>query len=201
MGWADSAFGSSRSGLQFQSSAGYGVAASERSTVLLSATYTGRVESGELHNAVLNAAIRYYAEQSSHWLFFTTLVGATAHRLDLENQLLLGGTNGLRGYPLRYQGGDARALVTIEQRYFSDWYPFRLFRVGAAAFFDAGRTWGSAPLSTPSLGLLKDAGFGLRIGNSRSGLGNVIHVDLAFPFDGDSNIKRVQFLIQTEQSF
>ena len=192
VGWADSALGSSRSGLQFQTSAGYGVAASERSTVLLSATYTGRVESGE---------IRYYAEQSSHWLFFTTLVGAAGQRLDLENQLLLGGTNGLRGYPLRYQGGDARGLLTIEQRYFSDWYPFRLFRVGAAAFFDAGRTWGSAPLATPSLGLLKDAGFGLRIGNSRSGLGNVVHVDLAFPFDGDSGIKRVQFLIQTEQSF
>jgi hypothetical protein len=29
----------------------------------------------------------------------------------------------------------------------------------------------------------------------------VIHVDLAFPFNGDSTIKRVQFLIQTEHSF
>ena len=201
LGWADSALGSSRSGLQFQTSAGYAALASERSTLLLSAAYTGRVENGDLHNAVLNAAIRFYAEQSSHWLFFTTLVGAAGHRLDLENQLLLGGTNGLRGYPLRYQGGDARGLLTIEQRYFSDWYPFRLFRVGGAAFFDAGRTWGSAPLATPSLGLLKDVGFGLRIGNSRSGLGNVIHVDLAFPLDGDSSIKRVQFLVQTEESF
>jgi len=28
-----------------------------------------------------------------------------------------------------------------------------------------------------------------------------VHVDLAFPFNGDTSIKRVQFLVQTEQSF
>jgi hemolysin activation/secretion protein len=89
----------------------------------------------------------------------------------------------------------------VEQRYFTDWYPFRLFRVGGAIFYDMGRTWGSAPLAQPSLGLLKDAGFGLRFGNSRSGLGNVIHVDLAFPLDGGSGISKVQFLVQTEATF
>ncbi len=64
-----------------------------------------------------------------------------------------------------------------------------------------GRTWGSAPLAQPSLGLLKDVGFGLRLGNARSGLGNVIHIDLAFPLDGDSSIQHVQFLVQTEVRF
>ena len=33
--------------------------------------------------------------------------GTTGHNLDLDNQILLGGDNGLRGYPLRYQGGDS----------------------------------------------------------------------------------------------
>ena len=37
--------------------------------------------------------------------------------------------------------------------------------------------------------------------DARSGLGNVIHVDLAFPFNGDPSIRRVQFLVQTEQEF
>lgn len=63
------------------------------------------------------------------------------------------------------------------------------------------RTWGGAPFARPSLGLLRDAGFGLRLGNARSSLGNVIHVDLAFPFDGDPSIKRVQFLVETKQEF
>ena len=92
-------------------------------------------------------------------------------------------------------------LASLEERYFSDWYPLRLLRVGAAVFVDVGRTWGSAPLAEPNLGILRDLGFGLRFGNSRSGLGNIIHVDLAFPLDGDPSIKRVQFLVTTRQTF
>jgi hypothetical protein len=44
-------------------------------------------------------------------------------------------------------------------------------------------------------------GFGLRIGNSRSGLGNIIHVDLAFPLDGGTSIHKIQFLIVTKETF
>ena len=201
VGYADAAVGSSRSAILLQSSAGRGFRDGGTSTLLLAGTFTGRVEAGELTNGLLSGSARYYVEQSSNWLFFTTLVGTRGWRLDLEDQVLLGGDNGLRGYPLRYQDGTARALMTVEQRFFTDWYPFRLFRVGAAVFADAGRTWGTAPLATPSLGLLSDAGFGLRLGNARSGLGNVVHVDLAFPFNGDNSIKRVQFLVQTEQRF
>ena len=156
---------------------------------------------GRLDNGISDAAVRYYVEQSKNWLFFATLVGTRGWNLDLDNQVLLGGDNGLRGYPLRYQDGTARALFSVEQRYFTDWYPFRLFRVGGAVFFDTGRVWGSAPLAQPNLGQLSDAGFGLRFGNARSGLGNVVHVDLAFPLNGDPTINKVQFLIQTEKSF
>ncbi len=201
LGWAAASFGSGQSALIFAGSVGHGAALSERATLLSNLNLAGRVESGALRNSVLGANTRYYVQQSKHLLFFTTLEAAYGRNLDLDNPLLLGGDNGLRGYPLRYQGGNARALLTIEQRYFSDWYPFRLFRVGAAAFIDVGRTWGREPLNSPSLGLLKDVGVGLRFGNSRSGLGNIIHVDVAFPLDGDSSIKNVQFLIETKQRF
>jgi hypothetical protein len=200
-GWADASAGSSQSALIFQSTIGRGYR-QDGSTLLLAGDFSGRLHDGVLYNGVADASIRYYYEQSSKWLFFTTLVGTKGWRLDLDNQILLGGDNGLRGYPLRYQDGTARALFTIEQRYFTDYFPFRLWRLGGAIFFDAGRTWGQPPLAQPSLGLLKDAGFGLRIGNARSGLGNVIHVDLAFPFETQNGtIKSVQFLVQTAQSF
>jgi outer membrane protein assembly factor BamA len=201
-GYAAESLGSSTSALLFQSNASTGFGGNgRRGTLLLFWAFSGRVASGALYNGVMDGSVRYYNEQSKNWLFFTTLSGTKGWRLDLDNQITLGGDNGLRGYPLRYQDGTGRALFTIEQRYFTDWYPFRLFRVGGAVFFDAGRTWGRAPLASPSQGLLSDAGFGLRFGNSRSGLGNVIHVDLAFPFNGDPTIKRVQFLVQTEHSF
>ena len=208
VGWAAKSFGSSQSALNFMLASGDGYALSRRDTLLVSSVFTGRIQGGSLQNGVLDSAVRFYAEQSGYWpfrqgnwLFFTTLAASAGKRLDLENQILLGGDNGLRGYPLRYQDGTSRALLSLEERYFSDWYPFRLFRVGGAVFFDMGRTWGRAQLATPSLGMLKDAGFGLRFGNARSGLGNVIHVDLAFPFNGDPSIKHVQFLVQTEQEF
>jgi Surface antigen variable number repeat len=202
VGYAAAAWGSSSSAALFQTYVSTGFGGGEgRATTLLFWDFSGRVEDGALYNGIMDASVRYYNEQSKNWLFFTTLSGTKGWRLDLDNQVTLGGDSGLRGYPLRYQDGTGRALFTIEQRYFTDWYPFRLFRVGGAVFFDAGRTWGQAPLAAPSLGLLTDAGFGLRFGNARSGLGNVIHVDLAFPFNGDPTIKRVQFLVQTEHSF
>ena len=201
VGWADSALGSSRSALIVQSTAGRGFR-TDGSTLLLASDFSGRLESGVLHNGLANASVRYYYEWSSKWLFYTALSGAKGWRLDLDNQVLLGGDNGLRGYPLRYQDGTARSLFTVEQRYFTDWFPFRLWRVGGAIFFDVGRTWGQPPLAQAPLGALKDAGFGLRIGNARSGLGNVIHVDVAFPFEtAGTTIQRAQFLVTTQRSF
>jgi hypothetical protein len=76
-----------------------------------------------------------------------------------------------------------------------------LVRVGGALFGDVGRTWGRGAVGNSDPGLLRDIGFGLRLGNSRSGLGNVLHIDVAFPLDGVSAIDKVQFLIETKQSF
>lgn len=201
LGYADQAYGADRSAWIFAARASHGSGSGERSALVISGAIQGRLERGELRNAVLDSDVRYYVRQSERRLFFTTLEASVGHALDLDTQILLGGDNGLRGYPLRYQGGEARALLTVEQRYFTNWYPFRLVRVGAAAFFDIGRTWGESPVSTPSLGLLKDVGIGLRFGNSRSGLGNIIHVDLAFPLDGDSSIDDVQILLETKERF
>lgn len=201
VGYADQAYSADRSAWIFSARASHGSGSGSRSALLLSGALQGRLESGELRNAILDGALRYYVRQSERRLFFATLEGSVGRELDLDTQILLGGDNGLRGYPLRYQGGEARALLTVEQRYFTNWYPFRLVRVGAAAFFDIGRTWGESPVSTPSLGLLKDVGIGLRLGNSRSGLGNIIHIDLAFPLDGDSSIDDVQILVETKERF
>ena len=201
VGFADQAYGADRSAWIFSAGASHGFGSGARSALLLSSSLAGRLESGDLRNTVLNGAARYYIRQSERRLFFTTLEAAVGRELDRETQILLGGDNGLRGYPLRYQGGEGRALLTVEQRYFTSWYPFRLVRVGAAAFFDIGRTWGESAVGTPSQGLLKDVGIGLRFGNSRSGLGNIIHVDLAFPLDGESSIDDVQLLLETKESF
>ncbi len=108
----------------------------------------------------------------------------------------------MRGYPLRYQTGNGRALLTVEQRYFTKWSLWKLADIGGAVFFDVGRTWGNSALGpAETRGILKDVGFGLRLGNTRSALGNVLHIDIAFPLDGDSTIDDVQLLVQTKRTF
>jgi len=66
---------------------------------------------------------------------------------------------------------------------------------------DVGRTWGDDVAGHESLGWLSDVGVGLRIGNSRSGLGNVLHVDLAVPLNRQPGIDSLQLLIETRRSF
>ena len=114
----------------------------------------------------------------------------------------LGGDNGLRGYPLRYQTGDTRLQGTIEERYYTDWFPFRLLRVGGAVFFDVGRMWDGDPDASASQEGLADAGFGLRFGNARaSSIGSVLHLHLAFPLTGSSDIDSVQVLLEAQTAF
>jgi outer membrane protein assembly factor BamA len=201
LGWADRSFGSDRDALIFSTKAGRGFRVGDASTLLLDGALSGRLEQGAFRDTIIEAAARYYVQQSKRALFFASVEGTVGRNPDLDNQILLGGDNGLRGYPLRYQSGTAFSLLTLEQRYFTDWYPFRLFHIGGAAFFDVGRTWGRTDLGQSNLGLLKDVGVGLRIGNSRSGLGNVIHVDLAFPLDGDASISGMQLIVETKQKF
>lgn len=201
VGLAGTSLGSSHDALIADAAVEYGWRASDTASVLLQGTASGRLEGGSVSNGMLTTSARYYWRQSPRYLLFATAEGTIGHDLDVDNQILLGGDNGLRGYPLRYQAGHSRALLTVEQRYFTDWYPFRLFRVGAAAFFDMGRTWGEVEPAGPGDGLLRDIGIGLRIGNTRSGLGNVIHIDMAFPLDGDASIDNVQWLVETRQRF
>src|ERR1044072_4865051 len=178
-----------------------GVAIGERQSMFFDFDTLGRVEDGGLRGARAAIGTRYYFRQSPRRVLFFDFSAEQGEHLDADQQILLGGDSGLRGYPLRYQAGEGRWLFTAEQRFFTNWYPFQLCHVGAAVFYDMGATGGRDPLGTPSQGLLRDFGFGLRLGNSRSALGNVLHIDVAYPLDGDASINNVQFLIETRKSF
>jgi len=201
LGYASTSLGSDRNAWLVNAGAQTAFGTSKHSTLFLTANVGARWESDGLRNLLARMGAKYYKRQSKGRLFYASLDATYGQDLDIDNRVLLGGDNGLRGYPYRYLGGSKSALLTLEQRFFTDWYPFRLFRIGGAVFFDAGRTWGPSPAGSENPGLLKDIGFGLRIGNSRSGQGNMIHIDLAFPLDGDDSIDQVQFLIETRKSF
>ncbi|MDH3589263.1 MAG: hypothetical protein OEQ74_07655 [Gammaproteobacteria bacterium] len=201
LGWSATGLGASREALLFNTAWRNAVGLPESTLWLFDAGLSGRRERGKARNTVLRTRARFYRRQSEKRSFYVALAVDAGERLDLDNPLRLGGNSGLRGYPLAYQNGEHRALFTIEQRYFTDWYPLRLFRVGGAIFADVGRTWGRSPVGSGSLGWLKDVGFGLRLGPTRSSASRVLHVDIAFPLDGEDSIDDVQLLIEGRRSF
>jgi outer membrane protein assembly factor BamA len=200
LGWADESFGADRNAGVFAASASRGFGSLEDTALLLSAASDGRLESGDLTNAKVSVDARYYRRQSEKRTFFIGISGTRGTRLDLDNPVELGGKTGMRGYPLRYQAGESKALATIEQRYYTDWYPFRFARVGGAIFADVGQVWGANPLGEDNRGWISDVGFGLRLALTRVS-DRVVHIDVAFPLNDDPTIDNVQFLIESRKSF
>ena len=201
LGFANESIGADRDAILYAASYSVGFGDIGQTALLVSTWASGREESSGSANAIVGFNARYYSQQSEKRLFFATTRGIHGHNLDLDNPVELGGDNGLRGYPLRYQSGDASFLFTIEQRYFWDWYPFRLFRVGGAIFADVGRTWGDNPVGAESAGWLRDVGFGLRFAPTRTGTRKILHLDIAFPLDGDDSIDNVQILLTSKRTF
>jgi hypothetical protein len=167
----------------------------------LGSSASGRLEGGRLADAVITAQLRHYWHWRPWTASYASITATETERLDPDRVLVLGGEEGLRGYPLRYQTGTSSALATLEQRFFTGWYPFRLFNVGAAVFVDAGRTWGPTLSGEPPRGWLSNVGAGLRFGNSRSGLGSVIHVDFTYSLDPVPGKDRFQVFVETKQGF
>ena len=169
--------------------------------LLTSANYSAQYgnSTGDVRSA--GGAVRYFVPQHGAFLLYLAANGDVVRSPNFSDELLLGGDNGLRGYPLRYQRGRHRMLFTAEERYYSDWYPFRLFRVGVAAYYDVGRAW-TSQIANPSDRWLSDFGVGLRFLNARTSFGNILHVDLAFPLHKtDSSIRSRQLLVMTQKTF
>ena len=201
LGRALTALGSTRDLWLYSATVSDGFALSQGDNLLVSAHANGRYGSAGGESQFYGATGKYYNQQRGRGLFFASIAADTVANGEPSDQLLLGGDNGLRGYPARYQTGTHRALLSLEQRGYTDWYPFRLLRVGGAVFYDYGRAWGGVNQNTANPGWLSDVGFGLRFLVDRSARTNVLHIDLAFPLNPDPNIKSYQFIISGKASF
>jgi hypothetical protein len=201
LGYASESLGSDRNAVIATAGARTALPFNERHLMFVDAAFSGRLESGDIADGLVSGNARYYWRWHPRATFFALASGEASEALDPEEQIQLGGDSGLRGYPLRYQTGTSRALLTLEQRVYTEWFPWRLFYIGGAMFFDMGRTWGRGAVGAESRGWLKDVGIGLRLGNARGAFGSVLHFDVAFPLDRTPDIDSVQFIVETKQSF
>jgi hemolysin activation/secretion protein len=202
IGFAEKTFGSDRDATLLRASVqrGWEPGGSGR-LFQLTAIASTRHENEGFKDSVTQFDARYYRRNLNNRLLTVSLSAVDTHELDADSQVLLGGDNGLRGYPIRYQAGQDRVLFSVEERFYTEWYPWRLFRFGYAAFFDAGRVSGRDPRASAPLGMLYDAGVGLRLTVPRSSRGQIVHVDLAFPINAPPTIDNVQLIVETKGTF
>jgi outer membrane translocation and assembly module TamA len=195
------AWGSDRSDWLYLATASDGFALGSDQDVLASGTIERRIgSSGEPLNHY-GGSVRYFATHGPRAAFHASLMADRIKDAPAPDQFRLGGEDGLRGYPLNYQNGDNRVVLTLEERYYTDWYPFRLVRVGGAIFGDVGRAWGGVNQNTVNGGWLSDVGIGLRLLLDRASFAKVLHADIALPLNRAPGVKSVQFHVKTELTF
>ncbi len=199
-GWSSPRFGGDRDEALVGVQASTGLTLGKGGLLLVDSNAGTRWSGDGFANAALSGSARLYRRNFGRHLFFAELQAAAVENLDPEQQLLIGGDSGLRGYPLRFQSGDRRLLLTLEQRFYSKRELFKLATLGAAVFFDAGRAWFTAAGGQDDLGVLKDVGFGLRLSPTRSSGKTVLHLDVAFPLDAGGSIDSVQYVITTKET-
>ncbi len=159
--------------------------------------FTGNVG----YNGFIDSQNRWYAGASYSW----------AQNLPPHRQITAGGSVSLRGYPLDYLRGDELAQITLERRYFTDLHLFNVLRVGYVAFFDAAKMWGDNNRwrqmndgeFAPAKGsrMLSNVGFGLRLTSSKTHIGNVVHIDIAFPLADRDVVDGYQIRFEAQQTF
>ena len=148
---------------------------------LAQAGVTGRVADSKWENALFFANVNLFWKSSfvAPQTWVAHLEANTSRNLDGENQIQLGGNNGLRGYKNFSFNGGRSVLLNLEDRFFFPGEYFHLFRFGAAAFYDSG----SVVQEHEGFSFKKfksDVGLGLRFSSTRSQTGSVVRLDVAY---------------------
>lgn len=202
LGWSDKDLHAYSNTLLYETHYSIGYKPTENQLYLSELHILGQLTEGHSDNLNINTITKFYYPFLPNQVFHYKLDIEIARNADSANQIMLGGDTGLRGYPLRIQEGDRKVLFTLEHRFYTDWHVLQLMYVGGALFFDIGRAWGSDAPPGPNSGVLKDVGFGLRLSSSRASKGKVLHIDYAFPMDGDgATVDKYQFNVVTEATF
>jgi hypothetical protein len=187
----------------FHASNQQGLRLGEGRFALASIGVSGRIYNNKWENGLATANANFFWKNYM-WSRGRTLVAhveaAQGRRLDLENQIVLGGSTGLRGYRNDSFVGGRSILVNLEDRFFFDREWFHLARLGGAVFFESGSTVPEG--SGFSLARMRsDFGIGLRGASTRSTSEGVVRLDIAYALNGGPGGSRVIISLRGGQAF
>ena len=151
---------------------------------------------GRPENAIARTWARYRHRQTPRWALILDGEATVTEGLTDDQQVLIGGSTGLRGYPNRYQSGTRAFRLTAEQRFYTDLYPLRILRIALAGFVDVGRAWSSREANDT----LANVGVGLRFESTRTNRSLVYHLDVAFPLVDGPGVSGVEVTLTSKRS-
>lgn len=147
-------------------------------------------------NAIARVWARYRHRQTPRWALILDGDATMADGLTDDQQILIGGSAGLRGYPNRYQAGTRAFRLTAEERFYTDLYPLRILRIALAGFVDVGRAWSSRQANDT----LANVGLGLRFESTRTNRRLVYHLDVAFPLVDGPGVSDIEVTLTSKRS-
>lgn len=160
----------------------------ERTYMWAIADLTGRIESGDLANAVhhleLGGAVTGKAG------FRARVAVDLGQRLDRDRQLALGADSGLRGYDPYAFDGTSRLVANVEWRRQLTGELLHLAVLGMTAFADGGKSWGGS-VGPTSDGWRSDVGVGLLVEVTRASVVRILRLEVAFPDRGGGPVFQV----------
>jgi outer membrane protein assembly factor BamA len=126
---------------------------------------------------------------NNHLSFLTGLLRAqylSDWRDESQANLVLGGKNGLRGYPLEFSSGDRMLVMNVEGRFFPGLDVLSVL-FGGVVFIDVGRTWeADEPFTLKNM--KSSIGAGLRISFERFTRAELVRIDVARTRDNQIEI-------------
>lgn len=164
---------------------------------------SGRLFNNRWENGLATASANYFWKNYL-WTRHRTLIAhaevAQGRRLDRENQIELGGSNGLRGYRNDSFVGGRAILFNLEDRFFFEGEWLHLVRFGGAAFFESGSVVPEGSGFSPAR-FRSDVGAGLRAASTRSTSGGVVRLDAAYALNGSPGGPRWIISLRGGQAF
>lgn len=201
-GYMGKALGSNRDRMIFNAVAQQGLRFAPGRFILAQIGATGRTLQGKNENVLLFSNLNLFWK--TEWPLPQTWVGHVEYTsglsLDKENQVMLGGNNGLRGYKNYSFAGAKSLLVNFENRWFLPGEYFHLMRFGGAVFFDSGSVVPQGS-GTSWIRFRSDVGVGLRVASTRSTGGHVMRFDIAYALNQGPGGSRVVFSARGGQAF
>jgi hypothetical protein len=166
----------------------------ERTYMWTRADLSGRVESGEVVNAV--SRLELGGATIGKAGFRLRAAVDLGHELDGDRQLTLGADSGLRGYDPDSFDGTSRVLANVEWRRRLTREFLHVAVLGVTAFADGGKTWG-ARVGPSTEGWRGDVGAGLLLEITRASVVRILRFEIAVGDRGGDPV----FQITTQSLF